>query len=56
MENIVILNSLFITVTKLLLGLIKSAVNIVKLIKDIIAANSSPTIPNKNSLLEVTIV
>ena len=56
MEDVVVPNSLSIAAAKLLLGLIESAINIVESIEGVIAANSLPTTPNKNSLLEVTMV
>ena len=56
MEDIVVLNSLSIAAVKLLLSPIELAINIVESIEGVIAANSLPTTPNKNSLLEVTMV
>ena len=51
----VVPNSLFITVIKLLQGLIELTVNIAELIEGIVVANSSLTTSNKSFLLGATI-
>ena len=56
MEDIVVPNSLSIAAAELLLGPIELAINTAELMEGVIAANSLPTTPNKNSLLEVTMV
>ena len=52
----VVFNSLFITTTKLLQGLIELAIDIAKLIKGVVVVNFLPTTPNKSFLLGATII
>ena len=56
MADMVVPNSLSITTAKLLQGIIESAVDIAESIEGVVIANSSPTTPNKSSLLGATIV